>query len=144
MVSEKCQGAPIAAMQSESESHMVCGTVFGSDCVSCQLRELACISLLCLSLQYFPFQNWVLILRIIGFKVTTKVFLGNTEINPSQRLIQMPLIEISSALTAWLDGLRLSDLRIPDSGTYPGCWTFLDGAAPIFTASEQFSKVKTL
>lgn len=83
MVSEKCQGAPIAAMQSESESHMVCGTVFGSDCVPCQLRELACISLLCLSLQYFPFQNWVLILRIIGFKVTTKVFLGNTEINPS-------------------------------------------------------------
>ena len=57
----------------------------------------------------FPSHKWVLIPGILGLQVTTKVFLGSTEMNPSVRPVQMPLLETSRALTVWLAGLTRSD-----------------------------------
>lgn len=48
-------------------------------------------------------------LGILGLQVTTKVYMGSAEMNPSPRLVRMPLLEPSRALTVWLAGLTRSD-----------------------------------
>lgn len=107
----KCWQAAVAAMRAESESHAVGGPVSGSDRVRCPALIVSGVHLAsCVyPCHIFPLQKRVLILRMVGLQVTTKVFLGSTAMNPLQRLVRMPLLETSGAITAWLAGLLRSD-----------------------------------